>query len=223
MSISYETIYRYVWQDKRTGGMLYKHLRHSGKRYNKRSASNAGRGCIPNRIDIEQRPAIVETKSRIGDWEGDTIIGAKHQMAIVSHVDRCSKFTLLKKIERKTAENVSQVTVGRMQQLPHPVHSITYDNGKEFAGHEVIAKALNTTCYFAKPYHSWERGLNEHTNGLVRQYIPKSSDFTNISDADIQAIEDRLNHRPRKSLNYQTPFEIFFAGTNAARCVALQC
>jgi len=221
--ISHESIYRYVWQDKRTGGLLYRHLRHTGKRYNKRRSVNAGRGCIPNRVDITQRPAIVETKSRIGDWEGDTIIGAKQQMAILTYADRHSKFTLLKKMDRKTAENVRRNTVERMSQLPHPVLTITYDNGKEFSAHELIAHELKTACYFATPYHSWERGLNEHTNGLVRQYIPKSSDFADISDEKIQAIEDRLNHRPRKVLHYKTPFEIFFAGANTTQGDALQC
>jgi IS30 family transposase len=171
--ISYETIYRYVWKDKREGGLLYKHLRHRGKRYNKRGSGKAGRGCIPDRIAIKERPLVVEEKSRIGDWEGDTIIGAKHKGAIVSYVDRHSKYTLLKKVRRKTAEAVTQATVEKMAHLPHSVLTITYDNGKEFSDHKVIAKALNTTCYFATPYHSWERGLNEHTNGLVRQYLPK--------------------------------------------------
>jgi IS30 family transposase len=175
--ISYETIYRYVWSDKRAGGLLYKHLRHRGKRYNKRGAGKAGRGCIPDRIDIKERPLVVEEKSRIGDWEGDTIIGSKHKGAIVSYVDRCSKYTLLKKVKRKTAEQVTQATVEKMANLPHAVLTITYDNGKEFSDHKVIAKALSTTCYFATPYHSWERGLNEHTNGLVRQYLPKSTEF----------------------------------------------
>lgn len=202
---------------------MYAHLRHNGKRYNKRSSGKAGRGRIPNRVDITARPAIVETKSRIGDWEGDTIIGAKHQMAIVSYVDRHSKYTLLKKITHKTADSVCEATIERMQSLPHPVHSITYDNGKEFSGHETIAKALKTSCYFATPYHSWERGLNEHTNGLVRQYVKKSSDFSLLSDEDIQRIEDRLNNRPRKVLNYKTPFEIFFADQSPTQNIALQC
>jgi transposase, IS30 family len=221
--ISYETIYRHVWKDKRSGGLLYKHLRHHGKRYNKRGASQAGRGCIPDRIDIKERPAIVETKSRIGDWEGDTIIGAKHKGAIVSYVDRHSKYTLLKKIGRKQAAQVTEATVEKMRNLPHPVLSITYDNGKEFAQHKVIAKALKTSCYFATPYHSWERGLNEHTNGLVRQYLPKSTQFTKISDQQIQTIEDKLNHRPRKVLQYKTPFEVFFAKQKLKLTVALHC
>ena len=222
-AISHETIYQFVWHDKRSGGKLYKHLRHRGKRYNKRSTGKSGRGCIPDRIDITARPAIVETKSRIGDWEGDTIIGAKHKGAIVSYVERHSKFTLLKKIDRKMADLVTQATVDKMADLPHPVRTITYDNGKEFAAHKDIASALNTSCYFATPYHSWERGLNEHTNGLVRQYLPKSIDFTGVSDDEIQAIEYRLNNRPRKVLQYKTPFEVFFAGLNPSSTVALHC
>jgi IS30 family transposase len=209
--ISHETIYQIVWADKRTGGKLYTHLRHHGKRYNKRSSGKAGRGHIPDRIDISERPAIVEEKSRIGDWEGDTIIGSKHQGAVVSYVDRHSKFTLLQKIEAKKADQVVLATVAKMSKLPHPVRTITYDNGKEFSEHKAIAKALNTTCYFATPYHSWERGLNEHTNGLVRQYLPKKTQFTNITDHEIERIENRLNNRPRKSLQYKTPFEVYYA------------
>lgn len=213
ISISHERIYQRVWEDKRQGGKLYQHLRHHGKRYNKRSSGKAGRGCIPGRVDIAERPAVVESKSRIGDWEGDTIIGAKHQGAIVSYVDRHSKYTLLKQIPRKQADLVKQATLEKMQILPYAVQSITYDNGKEFSEHQAIAKALNTHCYFATPYHSWERGLNEHTNGLVRQYLPKSTDLTKVTDEAVERIEHRLNHRPRKVLNYKTPFEVFFANT----------
>lgn len=209
--ISHETIYQHVWKDKRAGGTLFKHLRHHGKKYNKRSSGKAGRGCIPNRVDISERPSIVETKSRIGDWEGDTIIGANHKGAIVSHVDRHSKFTMLKKVDRKTAELVTYATVERLIDFPHPVLSITYDNGKEFSDHQIIGMILNTKCYFAPPYQSWRRGLNEHTNGLVRQYLPKSTDFSRISDQTVQEIQDRLNNRPRKCLQYRTPFEIIQA------------
>lgn len=222
-SISHERIYQLIWSDKREGGLLYKHLRHHGKRYNKRSGKKAGRGLIPNRVDISERPLIVEDKSRMGDFEGDTIIGANHKGAIVSYVDRHSKYTLLKKILRKQACAVNQATLEKMKDLPHPVHTITYDNGKEFSGHQIIAKELNATCYFATPYHSWERGLNEHTNGLVRQYLPKSTNFSNVTDDMIQRIEDCLNHRPRKALNYKTPFEIFVLGLNSDPGVALHC
>jgi IS30 family transposase len=221
--VSHESIYRFIWKDKRSGGFLYMHLRHHGKRYNKRASKTAGRGCIPDRIDISERPALVENKARIGDWEGDTIIGARHKGAIVSYVDRHSKYTLLMKIPRKQAREVKRVTLEKMQKLPHPVHTITYDNGKEFAEHKAIASALNAVCYFATPYHSWERGLNEHTNGLVRQYLPKSTELSTVAHEVVQNIEDRLNHRPRKILNYKTPFEVFFQGLNPPGSVALHC
>jgi IS30 family transposase len=212
--ISHETIYRMVWADKRAGGILYKYLRHHGKRYNKRSSGKAGRGCIPGRIDISERPKIVEEKSRIGDWEGDTIIGAKHQGAIVSYVDRHSKFTLLKKIERKEAALVVAATLEKMKDLPHKVETITFDNGKEFARHQEISIALTACCYFAQPYHSWERGLNEHTNGLVRQFIPKWANIHEVPDEFIEQVQNSLNHRPRKILEGKTPYEVFFGKEN---------
>ena len=213
-SISHEAIYQHIWEDKRTGGILYKHLRHKGKKYNKRSAGTAGRGCIPNRVDITERPQIVEEKARIGDWEGDTVISAVSKTALLTVVDRHSKFTRMKKLGRKTAKNVRSAMKKVMCSLPYPIHTVTYDNGMEFADHQGIATDLNAYCYFAAPYHSWERGLNEHTNGLIRQYLPKSVDFKDVTDDEIQAIEDRLNDRPRKILGYKTPREVMMMHPN---------
>ena len=166
LKISHESIYRYVWLDKKHGGCLYRQLRHGGKKYNHRSFSKSGRGCIPNRVDIQKRPKIVERKCRVGDWEGDTLIGAKHKGALLSYVDRKSKFVVLEKLKDRTAKSVVSATKKKLSKLP--THTITYDNGKEFSGHESIAKALRAKCFFAKPYRAWERALNEHTNGLVR-------------------------------------------------------
>lgn len=210
--ISHEAIYQYIWKNKRTGGTLYKHLRHNGKKYNKRSSGKAGRGCIPNRVDITERPQIVEEKARVGDWEGDTVISAVSKTAILTVVDRHSKFTRIKKLGRKTAENVRIAMKEVMRSLP--VYTVTYDNGMEFAAHQGIAADLNAHCYFAAPYHSWERGLNEHTNGLIRQYLPKSVDFKDVTDDEIQAIEDHLNNRPRKILGYKTPMEVMMMHPN---------
>ena len=210
ITVSTKSIYRMIWADRENEGELYTHLRHRGKRYNNKSPQSAGRRCIPGRIDISERPALVEEKSRLGDWEGDTIIGKNHQGTILSLVDRCSKFTQLKKIKRKRANFVERAIIGKMKKLPHPVRTITFDNGKEFASHKKIEMALNADCYFATPYHSWERGLNEHTNGLVRQYLPKSIDLSKISDKSIQKVEDALNGRPRKVLSYKTPTEVFY-------------
>ena len=213
-SISHEAIYQHIWKNKRAGGILYKQLRHNGKKYNKRSSGKAGRGCIPNRVDITQRPKIVEEKARIGDWEGDTVISAVSKTAILSVVDRHSKFTRIKKLGRKTAENVRTAMKEVMSSLPYPVFTVTYDNGMEFAAHEGIAADLKAHCFFAAPYHSWERGLNEHTNGLIRQYLPKSVDFKDVTDDEIQAIEDHLNNRPRKILGYKTPMEVMMMHQN---------
>jgi transposase, IS30 family len=208
--ISHECIYQHVWADKKNGGNLYLHLRHSGKKYNRRKGKNAGRGLIPNRVDIDQRPAAAARKSRIGDWEADTIIGAGRKGAILSHVDRKSKYTKLAKLPDKSSAAVVRACARVLRPVADRIKTITYDNGKEFAAHVKIAASLGARSYFAKPYHSWERGLNEHTNGLVRQYFPKGTDFTTLTHAEVQRVEDKLNSRPRKILGYKTPREVFF-------------
>ncbi len=204
-----EWIYQHVRADRRTGGTLYRHLRRRGKKPNWRGGRHAGRGHIPGRVDIGERPWVVEEKSRIGDWELDTIIGARHRGALVSSVDRGSKFTFLERVEVKTAAAVTTALTRRMGPIRERVHTLTADNGKEFAGRRGISDALGAGFYFATPYHSWERGLNEHTNGLVRQYFPKGTDFRQVTEAQVRAVEDRLNHRPRKVLGYRTPAEVF--------------
>ena len=207
--VSHESIYQHIWEDKRRGRKLYKQLRHRGKKYNKRSKVRAGRGCIPNRRDIDERPKIVEEKSRLGDWELDTIIGKNHKGAVVSMVDRASKLTKLVKVPRRTAKKVEEALVQRLEPIRDHVHTLTADNGKEFANHETVSKILQADFFFAKPYHSWERGLNEHTNGLVRQYLPKSTSFDEVSDIQLNEIEKLLNNRPRKVLQFRTPIEVF--------------
>lgn len=220
--ISHETIYKHIWKDKRQGGTLYTELRHHGKKYNKRSKGTAGRGCIPGRIDIDARPLIVEEKTRLGDWELDTIVGAGQSGAIVSMVERTSKLTKLVKISHKTAENVEQALIDRLRPVKAFVHTLTADNGKEFANHQRVGLELEAGFYFAKPYHSWERGLNEHTNGLVRQYLPKAKRFDTISKADLEKIEVLLNNRPRKVLYFETPLEVFSRLTTESSFVALR-
>ncbi|MDX9960285.1 MAG: IS30 family transposase [Aliarcobacter sp.] len=210
-AVSYETIYQYIYQDKSSGGRLYFRLRHKNKKYHKRSNDYNTRGIIKNRVSIDKRPNIVERKSRVGDWEIDTVIGANHKGALVTIVDRKSKFTLIKNIPSKHAAIVSQATIDMLLPIRALTHTITSDNGKEFAYHEQVFKALDTNFYFANPYHSWERGLNEHTNGLIRQYLPKKTDFTKVEDGKIRFIQDRLNNRPRKVLAYKTPAEVFYA------------
>lgn len=209
IAISPETLYQRVYADKRAGGLLWKNLRCQKKR-RKRYGKAERRGTIPNRLSIEDRPAIVETRSRIGDWEADTVIGKNHKQAIVSIVERKSGFTLIRKVERKTALAVSQAMIGLLKPYQKKVHTITSDNGKEFAGHEEIASKLKADFYFAHPYASWERGTNENTNGLIRQYFPKNRDFTTITQQEIDMAMERLNNRPRKRLGYQTPSQVFF-------------
>lgn len=207
--ISHETIYKYIWDDKRQGGFLYKHLRHQGKKYNKRGHKLAGRGCIIARIDIDQRPQIVEEKSRLGDWELDTIIGSQGEDALVSMVERASKLTRLVKVNRKTADNVSRALIQALEPMKAFVETLTADNGLEFAYHQRVSSKLSAGFYFAKPYHSWERGLNEHTNGLIRQYFPKKTNFADVTDEDIKRVEILLNNRPRKILDFDNPLERF--------------
>src|SRR5664280_246667 len=171
------------------------------------------RGQIRNRVSIDERPAIVAEKTRIGDWEIDTVIGQNHQGALVTIVDRVSKFTLIKKVDSKHAEVVTAATISLLQPYLDKTLTITADNGKEFAGHETIKEQLSANVYFAHPYCSWERGLNEDTNGLIRQYFTKGSSFENITDDEVEAVMNKLNHRPRKTLKFKTPHMVFFAGT----------
>jgi IS30 family transposase len=208
--VSHETIYRYIYHNKRSGGKLYLYLRHKNKKYTKRSATYRSRGQIKNRIPIEFRPAVVEDKSRVGDWEADTIIGKNHHQAIVTLVDRNSKFTLMKKVPAKQARVVTDAMIHLLKPVQAHTLTITSDNGKEFSHHEEVAKELDTEFYFANPYQSWQRGLNEHTNGLIREYFPKKMHFINITDEQIVEVQNKLNNRPRKILGYKTPAEVFF-------------
>lgn len=222
-SVSHERIYQHIWRDKKQGGNLYKHLRHGGKRYHRRSSKNAGRGLIPCRVDIDERPKIVDNKERIGDWELDTIIGKNHNGAIVSMVDRASKFTKLMLVPNKTSSAVTAAIKAALDPVNSLVLTMTADNGKEFAEHQELTRTLDAQVYFAKPYHSWERGLNEHTNGLVRQYFPKGTAFASLSQNDVQQVESLLNSRPRKALDFQTPMEVFQAALLDSTGGALHC
>ena len=194
---------------KRAGGDLHEHLR-CQKKYRKRYGSKDRRGKIRNRVSTEERPEIVEQRKRLGDWEADTIIGKGGRGAIVPLVERKSRLTLLEKIKRRTAEATEKAIVSLLQPYHLQTLTITFDNGKEFANHQEIAKQLQTDTYFAHPYASWERGTNENTNGLIRQYLPKDSSFSSVTDEQISFIKERLNHRPRKCLDFQTPAMVFF-------------
>ena len=210
-SLSHERIYQMIWRDKDEGGDLWQSLRRRGKRYNKRAGKTAGRGLIPNRIDISERPAIVARKSRVGDWEGDTVVGAGHKGGLLTLVERKTMLTKIALLSRATAEATRAATVRRLKPVGDLVHTITFDNGKEFASHRRIASALGAKIFFATPYHAWERGLNENTNGLIRDFFPKGTDFSTVTPAEVARVERLLNSRPRKSLGFRSPQEVFNA------------
>jgi transposase, IS30 family len=208
-SVSHERIYQHIYADKGRGGTLHQHLR-CRKVRRKRYGRYSRRGQIPNRIGIEARPKVVSAKRRIGDWEADTIIGKGRTAALVSLVERKSKLTLLGRVARHTAEEVAQVAVTLLAPVSARVHTITADNGREFVEHEEIAAQLAARFYFAHPYAAWERGVNENTNGLVRQYFPKGLALATITCGAVRRVQERLNNRPRKTLGYRTPNEVFF-------------
>ena len=209
IKISHERIYQHIWADKKLGGTLYKYLRHGHKkRYRKRGAKEK-RGQIKNKVSIHDRPKIVDDKGRIGDWEIDLVVGKNHKWFIITVVERVSKYTLTALSEYKDSSSILRAVVKLLNPLKAVVHSITSDNGKEFADHEDIAKALETKFFFADAYASWQRGLNENTNGLLRQYFPKKSCFASISEAMLKFVQQKLNNRPRKTLNFVSPLQIF--------------
>lgn len=208
-SVSHESIYQHVYQDRRCGGELYRHLRHNTKTYKKRGLGRERRGRIKNAVSIEERPAVVETRERCGDWEMDTVIGRIGGKVLVTMVERKTRYLKVLLAENKEALEVTTSIISAMKPVSEQVLTMTFDNGKEFARHELISDLLNAKSYFAHPYHSWERGLNENTNGLLRQYFPKGSSFDNLSKEEIQRVEDLLNNRPRKRLDWQTPIDIF--------------
>ncbi len=212
-AVSHETIYQHIFKDKVNGGKLYQHLRHAHKKRKKWYGTYDQRGRIIGRVDIDQRPAIVAAKERLGDWEIDTVIGKNHQGALVTLVERQSKYTLIKRVLRKKADQVAGATIDLLTPFRNWVLTVTSDNGKEFAHHQRISKKLEADFFFAHPYHSWERGLNENTNGLIRQYFPKSTNLKNVPDKQIQTVMDRLNNRPRKTLDFKTPNEVFLGHT----------
>jgi len=220
VSISHEWIYQHVYANQRSGGDLYRFLRCQKVR-RKRYGSYDRRGCIPNQVSIDERPAIVDSKRRFGDWEGDTVIGKGHRGALVTLVERKSLYTVIRSVLHKTAAAVRNAVVDGLSPYIDWVHTITYDNGREFADHEGMASDLDARIYFAHPYASWERGLNENTNGLIRQYFPKQRDLTTVTPCEIEKAMDKLNHRPRKSLGFRTPYEVFF-NTRTSLTVALQ-
>lgn len=211
--VSHERIYQYVRQDKANGGKLYLHMRHKLK-HRKRYVGKS-KDFIKNKVSIDQRPEVINNKERIGDWEIDTIIGKNQKGAILTIVERKTNFVMIKLLKNgKQAKGLADELCNMMSPYKDQILSITSDNGKEFAEHEKIATRLKTDFFFAHPYASWERGLNEYTNKLIRQYIPKKTDFKMINQDQITEIQHKINSRPRKKLNYKTPTELFYKFVN---------
>ena len=201
------TLYSFIKYDKASGGDLYKNLRH--KTYKKRSPSTDNRGRIKNTVSIDERPNIVDEKNRLGDWEADTVIGKGHKGVLVTLTERFSKLNLIAHVKSKHAELVTTAIISMLKPYKDELHTITFDNGKEFAYHEKIKEKLQVDTYFAHPYSSWERGLNENHNGLIRQYLPKGEPLDKVTDFQVIEIQRKLNNRPRKLLGYKTPIEVY--------------
>ncbi|MEZ9897593.1 IS30 family transposase [Vibrio breoganii] len=213
-AVSHEWIYRFVAQDKRLGGKLYRHLRQGHKRYRRGRKEKAP--AIKNAVSIDDRPSIVDSKKRFGDWEIDTVLGKHGTGAMVTILERKTRFYVVKKVPSKSADDVTKATIELLMPYKEHVHTITADNGREFAGHETIAKALEADVYFAHPYSSWERGANENANGLLRQYVKKGTDLTTVTDSDIEFAVSRINYRPKKCLDFKQPAIVFKEMTLAA-------
>lgn len=220
--VSHESIYRRIYADKRAGGTLHRALR-CQKARRKRHTGRERRGTIPNQVSIDQRPDIANRRERFGDWEADLVIGAAHQQALVTINERTSRYALIAHIPAKTAQNVTSAMVSLLTPFMACVHTLTTDNGKEFAQHEQIAEKLGADFFFAHPYASWERGANENMNGLIREFFPKKMSFESITEKDVALAMYRLNHRPRKCLGFRTPHEVFMEQLQSSHnAVALQ-
>lgn len=217
MRISWMTIYRSIRADRAAGGTLWQCLRQSRKKKRKRYGSNDQRGHLQGRTFIDERPPIVDAQSRFGDWEADTMWGTSRKAYLATFVERKSLYLIARKMNDRTASALNRAAVAGFKAIPKALRkTLTVDNGKEFAAFMELQRRLGLAVYFAHPYAAWERGINENTNGLLRQFIPKKTDLAHYSEQAIRKAVQRINHRPRKKLRYRTPHEVF---KNA--CVAL--
>lgn len=209
--ISHETIYRHVWNDLKRGGTLHTHLRSARKKRRKRYGAYDSRGRLAGKRHISERPDSVESRTTLGHWEIDTVMGTGSKHCIVSLVERKSGYLLIGKLRARTQEQTSARTIRLIRQHTKHFKTITADNGTEFHDYRSIERATQVPFYFATPHHSWERGTNENTNGLIRQYIPKGTSMTKLDQYQCNAIAKQINRRPRKRLGYRTPEECFYA------------
>lgn len=209
--ISHETIYRHIWRDKRRGGLLYRHLRQSPKHRRKRYRANDSRGILKGKRDITERPSAAEGRSVQGHVEVDLMFGARSRGCILTVVDRKTRLVLIRKLRDKSMEEVCRVLIPLIRR--HRIRTLTVDNGSEFHDYARIERLTGAKFYFAKPYHAWERGTSENTNGLIRQYLPRSMSMVRVTQWECNAIARRLNRRPRKILHLQTPEQAHFGFT----------
>jgi IS30 family transposase len=217
MRVSHETIYRWIYLDALNAGTLYHHLRRRRKKRRRQKRYGSGRRFIPGRVSISERPAIVETRERFGDWEGDTVEGKRSTGYFVTHVERKSRYLIAAKLIDKKAEPLTSKSIKAFWRIPKKMRkTLTLDNGKEFARFKELEDKTGLTVYFADPYSAWQRGTNENTNGLLRQYFPKGTDFKHVTEEDLAFAVKKLNHRPRKCLGYQSPHQVFWKTQNGA-------
>lgn len=207
--ISHQTIYKYILHDKKHEGSLFKHLRCSPKLRRKRHNSKDSRGILPGKRHISERPHEVETRKTLGHWEGDTVVGRDLHHCILTLVERKSGLAIIKKMSSRTAASVIQAAVPAVKQHQVTFKTITFDNGTEFHGYKALEERFPMKCYFATPYHSWERGSNENLNGLIRQYLPKGVCMSGVTQADCDYVALKLNSRPRKRHGYRTPQQVY--------------
>ena len=210
LAISHETIYRYIWADKRRGGTLYTHLRGARKQCRKRYGAYDSRGRLAGKRPITARPAGAEQRSRFGHWEGDTMLGAGQAgPCVLTLVERKSGFVAVGKLQQRTGAQVNDRAHRLIRAQPRRVRTITVDNGTEFHSYAALERVVTARFYFATPHHAWERGTNENTNGLIRQYLPKRRSMATLTQQDCDRIAAQLNRRPRKRLGYRTPEECY--------------
>ena len=217
MRISHETIYRWVYLNASQNGDLYNQLRRRHKKRRRQTQYGGGRRFLPGRVSISERPMVVETRERYGDWEGDTLEGAKGTGALATHVERKSRYLLAAKLSNKKAATMTEESTKSFKRVPKVLRqTLTVDNGREFSQFKELEKWTGLTVYFADPYAAWQRGTNENTNGILRFYFPKGADFQNVSIKKLEMVVRKINNRPRKCLNYQTPYEVFYQATSGA-------
>ena len=209
LSISHETIYRYVWRDRAEGGELHRHLRCAGKKRRKRYGRYDSRGRLAGKRLIAERPTSVEPRQAVGHWEIDTMMGVGNTHCVVTLVERATGLTLIGKLKERTAAALNQRVIALIRKHPGKFLTITADNGTEFHSYREIERATGVKFYFATPHHAWERGTNENTNGLIRQYLPKRKSMARVRQWDCNRIAKALNTRPRKRYDWETPEERF--------------